>query len=90
MNLHANIRSIQDPKNKVLAHASITLALGADGQLVIDGFSVIENKGALWVAPPARKGDSKYFPIVTLAGKIRDDVERTILAEFERQRKTAA
>jgi len=89
MEIHADVRVIDRPKSKVLAHASVTVALGPDGQLVIDGFSVLEKEGAFWVAPPARKGDSKYFPVVTLAGKIRADVERAILAEFERQRKAA-
>jgi DNA-binding cell septation regulator SpoVG len=89
MELHADVRLIPNPKSKVLAHTSVTFALGADGQLIIDGFSVIEKDGAFWVAPPSRKGESRYFPVVTLAGKVRADVERAILAEFERQRKAA-
>ena len=90
MDLHADVRLIPNPKSKVLAHASVTLAFGADGQLVVDGFSVIEKQGDFWVAPPARKGENRYFPVVTLAGKIRADVERSILLEFERQKKAAA
>lgn len=89
MDVHVDVRLVPNPKSKVLAHASVTLALGADGQLVVDGFSVLEKQGAFWVAPPARKGDSRYFPVVTLAGKIRVDVDRAILAEFEQQRKAA-
>lgn len=89
MELHAVVRVISNPRSKVLAHASVTFVLGPDGQLVVDGFSVVENQEAFWVAPPSRKGDSRYFPIVTLAGKVRADVESAILAEFERQRNTA-
>lgn len=89
MEIHSDVRLIPNPKSKVQGHASVTFALGTDGQLVVDGFSVIEKEGAFWVAPPARKGDSRYFPVVALTGKVRADVERTILAEFDRQRNAA-
>ena len=89
MQFHADVRVNPNPKGKVHGHASVTLMLGAEGQVVIDGFAVIENEGTFWVAPPARKGDSRYFPVVTLSGKVRADVERAVLDEFERQRKAA-
>jgi DNA-binding cell septation regulator SpoVG len=85
--IFVDFRSASRLESKALGHASITLALGADGQVVIDGFSVLDNGKGPWVAPPARKGDRRFFPVVTLTGKVRADVERTILVEFERQRK---
>ena len=86
MDIFADVRIASGPKSKAVAHASATLALGEDGQLTIDGFSVLQNGTGFWVAPPARKGEKKYFPVVALTGKVRADVERAILAEFERQR----
>lgn len=86
MQLFVDLRIVIIPKSKILAHASVTLAFGTDGQMVIDGFSVLENGKGVWCAPPARKGDRRFFPVVTLTGKVRADVEQAILAEFERQR----
>ena len=89
MQVICDVRLASDAQSKVLAHASITLAFGTDGQLMIDGFSLLDGRKGPWAAPPARKGDRRYFPVVTLSGKIRADVERAILAEFERQQKAA-
>jgi DNA-binding cell septation regulator SpoVG len=86
MEVFCDVRLASNAQSKVLAHASVTLALGTEGQVVIDGFSVLDNGKGAWVAPPARKGDRRYFPVVTLAGKVRADVERAILARFEEQR----
>jgi DNA-binding cell septation regulator SpoVG len=86
MEFFCDVRLVSNAQSKVLAHASVTLAFGADGQLVVDGFSVLDNGKGPWVAPPARKGDRRFFPVVTLTGKVRADVEHAILAEFERQR----
>ncbi|MGB6876220.1 MAG: hypothetical protein WBD87_09320 [Candidatus Acidiferrales bacterium] len=86
MEIFADVRIAAESNGKAVAHGSITLAFGEDGQLTIDGFSVLKNGTGFWVAPPARKGEKKYFPVVALTGKVRADVERAILAEFERQR----
>jgi len=86
MEIFVDVRLVSKAESKVLAHASVTLALGPEGQLAVDGFSVLDSGKGAWVAPPARKGDRRFFPVVTLTGKVRADVERAILAEFERQR----
>lgn len=86
MKILTDLRLTLDPKGKAVAHAAVTLDLGEDGQLTIDGFSVLRNDTGFWVAPPARKGEKRYFPVVALTGIVRADVQRAILAEFERQR----
>jgi len=86
MEVFVDVRLVSKVASKVLAHASVTLALGPEGHLVVDGFSVLDNGKGPWVAPPARKGDRRFFPVVTLTGKVRADVEQAILTEFEGQR----
>lgn len=85
MEVFVDVHLVSKIESKVMAHASVTLAFGPEGQLVVDGFSILDNEKGPWVAPPARKGNRRFFPVVTLTGKVRADVERAILTEFERQ-----
>jgi hypothetical protein len=78
---------LADPEKspKVRAFADATIPLGADGVVKISGFSVIQtDTEAPHVAPPARKGSTRYFEVVSLIGKIRSLVDGAILAEYQR------
>lgn len=86
MEIRATVRLANNSQNKLKAYADVTVALGPDGVLVINGFSVIEKGESFWIAPPARKGMNRYFSTVELSGSIRADVSRVVLAEFERMR----
>ena len=80
---------LSDPKRseKLKAFADATIPMGPDGVIRISGFSVIQSgEEAPRVAPPARKGNFRYFPTVDLSGKIRGLVDASILAEYERLR----
>jgi len=69
---------------KTRAFADVTLPLGEPGLLKLSGFSVIDTGSELRVVPPARKGKSKYFEVVSLIGKIRRMVDDAVLAEYRR------
>lgn len=89
MQVFADVRLVTKADSKIRAHATATVSFGADGQIVMEGFSIFHEDGkAPWVAPPARKGERRYFPTITLAGKIRTQIEDAILAEYARQLST--
>lgn len=70
---------------RVKAFAIVSIPLGPDGSITVSGFSVLCTDGqAPRVVPPARKGTSRFFDIVTLTGSIRAVLERAILAEYQR------
>jgi len=76
-----------EKSEKVKAFADITIPLGPEGVIKISGFSVIESNGdAPRVVPPARKGNSRYFDVISLIGKIRSLVDEAVLTEYERIR----
>ncbi len=86
MQIFADVRLASKSDSKIRAHAAVTVSFGADGQIVMEGFSVFHEDGkAPWVAPPARKGERRYFPTITLAGKVRTLIEDAILTEYQRQ-----
>ena len=74
-----------DNTSKVKAYADVTISLGTDGLVKVSGFSIfVGDNGKARVAPPARKGDRRYFDVVTLMGKIQSLVEAAVLAEYGR------
>lgn len=82
------MRLANGESSKVKAFADVTLPLGADGLIKLSGFSVVQSDGKpLRAVPPARKGNQRYFEVVSLIGKIRPVVDAAILAEYERQTK---
>jgi DNA-binding cell septation regulator SpoVG len=86
MQIFADVRLVNKSDSKIRAHATATTSFGADGQIVMEGFSIFHEDGKTpWVAPPARKGERRYFPTITLAGKIRTLIEEAILTEYARQ-----
>ena len=87
MNISVDLRLSTSADGKVKAHADITIPLGDDGLLRILGFSVIERDSeSPWVAPPARKGQFRYFDIVSLIGKIKASVDEAVITEYRRQK----
>lgn len=82
---------LADPnKGKTRAFGDATIPLGSDGLIKLSGFSVIESDGGMpRVVPPARKGQSRYFEVVSLIGKIRSIVDQAVLTEYERITKPA-
>ena len=74
----------------VKAFVNVTIPLGADGAITLCGFSVLAANGqTLRVAPPARKGNARYFDLVSLAGRVRSAVERAVVDEYRRQEASA-
>jgi DNA-binding cell septation regulator SpoVG len=79
------IRRTTDSDKAVKARADVTLAFGTEGFLKLNGFAVVQGKdGAIWIAPPSRKGGDRYFDIVTLSGPIKQRVETAIKDEYAR------
>lgn len=84
--ISVELHRLDSPSGKVVAFADVILSLDARGSVRLSGFSVFTaSNGALRVAPPARKGTQRYFDIVTLQGAIRQQIERAVLDEYQRQ-----
>jgi len=84
--LTVELRLVDYEKTK--AFADVTIPLGNEGDIKISGWSVLDSGGkAPLAAPPARKGNSRYFDVVSLTGRIRSVVEEVILKEYQRQKK---
>ncbi len=85
--LHVSVDLRLADKGKLKAFADVTIALGDYGTLTCQGYSVFDDSAeGPRVAPPARKGNSRYFDVVTLNGEIRRLVEAAVIAEYERQK----
>ena len=85
-----DLRLANSANGKTRAYADATILFGSDGMMKISGYSVIHSDGEPpRVAPPARKGKSRYFDVISLTGRIRLLVESAILAEYSRQTKEA-
>lgn len=81
-----DLRLNSSDKTKAKAFADVTIALGSAGVVKVSGFSIFhDDNGAARVVPPARKGTSKYFEIVSLIGEIRQFVNAAVEAEYQRQ-----
>lgn len=53
--------------------------------IVIKGFRLIKGKNGLFVSPPDEKGkDGKYYDTVLLPQKIKDDVEKLAIEEYNK------
>jgi hypothetical protein len=81
----------KDPGKIVAALADVDLQLGEQGSMRICGYRVIvpDDGRPPWASPPARRGKSSWFQVVTLRGPIKPLVETAVLLEFERAKKTA-
>ncbi|MBI3668746.1 MAG: hypothetical protein HY237_03050 [Acidobacteria bacterium] len=85
MDISVKVRLSKKPESKVMAHADVVLE-GPEGRIQLNSFCVFKPNGKpAWVAPPATKGEKRFFPLIVLSGEIRKRVETAVLAEFEKQ-----
>jgi len=87
LKIEVKLRHSTKPDSKIAAHADVVLSL-AQGKIQLNSFCIFkpnDDGKPAWVAPPATKGEKKFFPLVVLSGEIRKQVEQAILAEFDRQ-----
>jgi hypothetical protein len=83
MEISVKVRRSTKPDSKVVAHADVVLER-PEGTIRLNSFCVFKPNGKpAWVAPPATKGERKFFPLIVLTGEIRKRVEAAILAEYE-------
>lgn len=85
MEIEIKLRQGTKPESKIAAHADVVLSL-SEGRIQLNSFCIFKPNGKpAWVAPPATKGEKKFFPLILLSGEIRKRVEAAILAEYEKQ-----
>ena len=85
MEITVKLRLNKKAESKIAAHADVMLS-GPDGSIQLNSFCVFTSNGkAAWVAPPATKGERRFFKQVVLSGEIRKRVEEAILSEYKRQ-----
>jgi len=67
------------------AFADVTITLGVGGSIKINGYSIRQVRDKpIWVASPSRQWKQKFFDVVTASGRIRQDIESVIRAEYHR------
>jgi DNA-binding cell septation regulator SpoVG len=85
MEIEIKLRRSTKPESKIAAHADVVLSL-TDGKIQLNSFCIFKPNGKpAWVAPPATKGEKRFFPLIVLSGDIRKHIEQAILAEYDRQ-----
>ena len=85
MGITVKLRLNKKHDSKIAAHADVALTV-PEGQIQLNSFCIFKsNEKPAWVAPPATKGEKRYFPLVVLSGEIRKEIEAAILNEYERQ-----
>ena len=70
------------------AHADVRLEI-LGGELIIHGFSVVQQDGKPpWIGFPSRPGSSegKFFPVVGAVGQIRELLVKAILDAYDGQK----
>ena len=74
-----------DSDSKAAAFVDLTLYLRPGGSFTVHGLTVLDESGKEpAVLLPSRKGDRRYFPIISLSGEIRRLVEEAVLKEYKR------
>ena len=85
MEISVTVRRNTKPESKIVGHADVALS-GPQGKIQLNSFCIFRSNGKpAWVAPPATKGEKRYFPLIVLSGEIRKEIEAAILKEYERQ-----
>lgn len=83
--IEVKLRCSTKPESKIAAHADVLLSF-PQGKIQLNSFCIFKSNGKpAWVAPPATKGERRFFPLIVLSGEIRKRVEQAILSEYERQ-----
>jgi hypothetical protein len=67
--------------SQLRAFADVTVSLGESGDFTMFGWSVIGDPPR--VVPPARKGDKRFFDVLTLSGKVKTLVYTVIGMEYQ-------
>ncbi len=91
MEISVTLRRTMKPESKIAAYADVVLS-GPEGKIQLNSFCVFKPNGKkpAWIAPPATKGEKRFFPLIVLSGEIRKRVEAAILSDYERQGSAAA
>ena len=90
MEISVTVRQNKKHESKIAAHADVTLEF-SDGRIQLNSFCVFKPDGkAAWIAPPATKGEKRFFPLVALSGEIRKRVEAAILSACDLQQPAVA
>lgn len=85
--IFVEVQLLNERDTAIKAHADVTIALPHGGSIKICGFSILESADRpLGILRPARKGTRHYFDVVLLSGRIRQDVNAAVKAEYARQR----
>jgi hypothetical protein len=83
--IEVKLRRSTKPESKIAAHADIVLSF-PQGKIQLNSFCIFKSNGKpAWVAPPATKGEKRFFPLIVLSGDIRKEIEQAILTEYEKQ-----
>ena len=82
--VHLRLNTKTESKSK--AFADVSVSLGPEGVIKMSGYSVLPSKDRsnVWVAPPARKGTTSFFPVVHLAGRIESLVSEAVMRAYHR------
>lgn len=87
VSITADVRLQKGSLRKAQAFADVIISFRRCGSITIHGFSVVQEDGKPPVVlPPARKGEHRYFAVLSLSGEIRRSVEQVVLDEYEHLR----
>jgi hypothetical protein len=90
VSLSAQGRLNRDRNSKARAFIDVVLYFRPGGSLTIHGCTVVHEDGQEpAVLLPRRKGDDRYFPVVSNNGEIQRVIEQTALREYQRLRNAA-
>ena len=71
MEIEVKVRLSTKPESKIAAHADVVLSF-TNGKIKLNSFCIFKANGKpSWVAPPATKGEKRFFPLIVLCGEIR-------------------
>ena len=82
--IEVEMRLVDKSGSAVKAVCDVFIRFEELGAIDLHSFRVLQNGRGVWVSPPARKGERRWFDVVTLRGPFKCAVEAAILREFER------
>jgi hypothetical protein len=90
VSISVEVRLNPDSGIKAAAFADVTLYLSPGGSLTICGCTVLDERGKQPVVLlPSRKGERRYFPVVSYTGNIRRAIDEAVLKAYARVRAEA-
>lgn len=75
------LRLVNKADSQLRAFADVTVSLAESGEFTMFSWSVIGDPPR--VVPPARKGDKRYFDVLTLSGKLKTLIYTAILTAYK-------